>query len=286
LIYAAETRKKPAMQWYYSDQGQQRGPVSAEQLEKLTRSGVVTPRTLVWREGFANWMPYSAIAQRGLSPQSGAPVSNAAGGDLVVCTECRRGFPKSETVQFEGSYVCAGCKPIFMQKLREGVSAGAGIWRSGKQLVTCLDATLPPRCVKCNAPTDTRPVTRKLYWHPPAVYLALLLNIIIYAIIAMIARKRGLAVVSICQPHRSARRNVIIISWLLVLGGIAAGITGIAEESGWIGGLGAVALLGGVIYGIVRGRLIFARKIDKENMWLGGCGAEFLAEFPDWTGPR
>ena len=270
------------MEWYYSQEGQQRGPVSPEQFEALTRSGVVTAKTLVWRQGFTDWKPYSTIAQEGQAPMGGM-----ASGGLVVCAECGLGFPNSDTVQIEGVNVCAGCKPIFLQKLREGIAAGSasGIWRSGKQLVTSLDAVLPPRCVKCNARTEGWPIKRKLYWHPPAVYLALLLNVIVYIIVAVVTRKRGVAVVSICQLHRSARRNVIIISWLLALGGFAAGVTGIVQQSAWIGGIGGVAFLGGLIFGLVRGRLIVARKISKEHMWLGGCGGEFLAGFPEWNGP-
>jgi len=276
------------MQWYYSQEGQQKGPVAAEQLEELARSGAVAAQTLVWREGFATWVPYSTVAQGSQPSQSTAlAVGAVASGDSVLCVECGRGFPKSETVQIEGSCVCADCKPIFLQKLREGIAAGAavGIWRTGKQLVTSVDATLPPRCIKCNAPAEGKSIKRKLYWHPPLVYLALLLNVVIYIIAALIARKRGVAVISICQIHRSARRNVILISWLLVLGGFAAGITGIVQQSGWIGGIGGVAFLGGLIYGLVCGRLIVPRKIDKEHMWLGGCGAEFLAGFPEWNGP-
>jgi len=273
------------MEWYYSQQGQPKGPVSQDQLDELARSGVVAAQTLVWRQGQTDWAPYSTVVSGGLPPGSASLV---ASGGLVVCAECGLGFPKSDTVQIENTIVCAGCKPLFMQKLREGIAAGSasGIWRSGRKLVTSVNATFPQRCLRCNAPADGKPIKRKLYWHPPAVYLALLLGIIVYVVIAMVTRKNALAFVSICQPHRSARRMVILISWLLVLGGIGAGIAGIANESGWLGGLGGVAFLGGLIFGIVRGRLIVPYKIDKDHMWLGGCGAEFLAGFPEWNGPR
>jgi len=29
-----------------------------------------------------------------------------------------------------------------------------------------------------------------------------------------------------------------------------------------------------------------ARKIDQGQMWIGGCGREFLAGFPDWNEPK
>ena len=268
------------MEWYYSQEGQQKGPLSQQQFDELTLSGVVSGSTLVWREGLPEWKPYSTI-----SPSSFPPPS--VGGDLVVCAECGRGFPKNETVQIEGAHVCAGCKPLFLQKLREGIVTGPGsaMWRSKRQLVTSLDATLPRRCIKCNASTEGDAIKRKLYWHPPAVYAALLLNVIIYVILAMAMRKRGVAFVSVCRPHRSARRNVILVGWLLAVIGFVAMIAGIANESWWIGIAGGLAMLGGIIYGMVRGRLIYAGKIDKDRMWLNGCGEDFLASFPTWTGP-
>jgi GYF domain 2 len=275
------------MDWYYSQQGQQRGPVSTEQLTGLARSGVVTGQTLVWREGLANWTPYSVAAPNGEASLTAASAAGVAGRDLVVCAECGLGFSKSDTVQIEGSCVCAGCKPIFMQKLREGITVGSpsGIWRSGRQLVTSVNATLPRRCLKCNAPADGKPIKRKLYWHPPLVYLAFFLGILVYVVIALVIRKNGLAFVSICHSHRSARRIVILVSWLLVIGGLVAGIAGIANDSGWLGGIGGAAFLGGLIFGIVRGRLVVAQRITKDHMWLGGCGDEFVAGFPEWHGP-
>ncbi len=53
-------------QWYYVKDGQQRGPVSAEQLTQLTASGQLLPRDLVWEEGMAQWVEVRTI--RGLVP--------------------------------------------------------------------------------------------------------------------------------------------------------------------------------------------------------------------------
>src|SRR5262245_43870570 len=47
------------MNWYYVEQGQQAGPVDDAQLEELRRSGRIQADTLVWRDGMANWAPYS-----------------------------------------------------------------------------------------------------------------------------------------------------------------------------------------------------------------------------------
>jgi hypothetical protein len=49
-------------------------------------------------------------------------------------------------------------------------------------------------------------------------------------------------------------------------------------------GLGGVLFLGGVIFGLAKGRLIYPVKMDKERVWIGGCGQKFLQDFPEWTG--
>jgi uncharacterized RDD family membrane protein YckC len=38
----------------------------------------------------------------------------------VFCTQCGRAFPVDDLMLFGGSYVCAECKPAFLQRVREG----------------------------------------------------------------------------------------------------------------------------------------------------------------------
>ncbi len=57
--------------WYIAVNGQQQGPFSPTQIREGLQNGTYSPSTLVWRQGFANWM---AIAQVGeLNGQSPAP---------------------------------------------------------------------------------------------------------------------------------------------------------------------------------------------------------------------
>jgi hypothetical protein len=48
-----------AREWYYTNNGTQKGPVSLEQLKQLAQTGVLLPTDLLWREGFAEWRPAS-----------------------------------------------------------------------------------------------------------------------------------------------------------------------------------------------------------------------------------
>src|SRR5262245_47152083 len=100
------------MEWYYAVGGQQKGPVNEEELQRMAQQGVVTPQTLVWREGMADWQPYGG----GTPPPM--PGNATAGG--VVCAGCRGVFPGTEVVTVGGGLYCAACKPLALQRIREG----------------------------------------------------------------------------------------------------------------------------------------------------------------------
>jgi hypothetical protein len=104
--------------WYYSDKGQQRGPIDEAEFERLIREGTITPATLVWREGLANWQPLSQArpAQAGPPPAPGT----------ARCAACGNVFPQSDLIQIEGRAICATCKPTVMQQIKEGVTPATG----------------------------------------------------------------------------------------------------------------------------------------------------------------
>jgi len=50
-------------QWFYGEDGQQRGPVSLAALRDRLASGVTRGDDLVWREGMANWAPAASVPE-------------------------------------------------------------------------------------------------------------------------------------------------------------------------------------------------------------------------------
>src|SRR5271154_2915888 len=111
------------MAWFYADGGRQVGPVEDAALDDLVRAGVVRDDTLVWRDGMAGWQPHGAV--RGVRPPPAAmPIPAAAGAGSGFCSECGRPFPSNQLVMIGNASVCAQCKPVFMQRVREG---GQGI---------------------------------------------------------------------------------------------------------------------------------------------------------------
>ncbi len=48
-----------------------------------------------------------------------------------VCAQCGKSFSSNDMVKFENSWVCQFCKPIFLQKLKEGVSTSKSLTYGG-----------------------------------------------------------------------------------------------------------------------------------------------------------
>ena len=111
--------------YFYASNGQPTGPVTLEQLDELVRGGTVTADTLIWKEGMPDWQPYTAIRGGGAAgaPAPGLKVAAtpaAPGG--VVCSVCGQVFPPDQVIRYGATQVCGGCKPQFLQKLREGAN--------------------------------------------------------------------------------------------------------------------------------------------------------------------
>ena len=68
------------------------------------------------------------------------------------------------------------------------LNSRATAWRYRKMLVMVPETALPDRCIKCNAPAHEPTKERKVYWHHPAVYVLILINVILYAIVGAIVR--------------------------------------------------------------------------------------------------
>ncbi len=106
------------------ENGQQQGPVSEEEFEDSVQFGRIGPDTLVWNEELTGWKPYSAVH----STRPNAP-------PVIVprhtCVECKRSFPADEVIHYQDSWICAACKPIFFQKVKEGAKLPGTILYGG-----------------------------------------------------------------------------------------------------------------------------------------------------------
>ncbi|MES2439429.1 MAG: CD225/dispanin family protein [Verrucomicrobiota bacterium] len=51
------------MQWYYSKNGTQLGPVAEGELRAKLASGEISPADLVWKEGMSDWLPSARVPE-------------------------------------------------------------------------------------------------------------------------------------------------------------------------------------------------------------------------------
>lgn len=105
------------MQWYFAESGRQVGPVEEDAFNSYVASGRVAPHTLVWYPGLPNWQPFSSLIPVATPAVPPLPMEP----HMRFCSECRRAFSTDDLAAFGDSLVCASCKPIYTQKLREGV---------------------------------------------------------------------------------------------------------------------------------------------------------------------
>lgn len=170
---------------------------------------------------------------------------------------------------------------------QHALQPAGGVFRDGMKLVVPrigggdAGAELPPVCVKCGLPSG-RPLKRNFFWHEPWLYALILLGVLVYAILAMVMRKKMVLNVPLCDAHWSRRRNLILTAWLVVLAGIAApfifSAAGIDVAPGVI--LMILLILGGAILGALVSNPIRPARIDDRSGVFSGCGEIFLQQLP------
>jgi len=97
-------------------------------LQALHKDGKINSETMVWREGMAGWQPFREV-QSNAGGTAAAPQSFAGAPAVlgeVVCSQCGGMFPANEVIRYGTSPVCAACKPVFVQKLKEGANVAGG----------------------------------------------------------------------------------------------------------------------------------------------------------------
>lgn len=104
------------MAWYYVLNGSSQGPLEAAELQNLRQQNVITSETPVWTQGMAEWAPFESSPLSAPTTPAGAPAS------VQTCAECGKAFPEEEMLRYENSWVCPACKPMFFQRIREGVA--------------------------------------------------------------------------------------------------------------------------------------------------------------------
>lgn len=113
------------MQWYYVKNGKKEGPLSNVDIPSFVRRGEITEDTLVWHDQLTDWTPYGQVDFEEAIPETPEPSFTAES----HCSMCGKEFGSDELIEFEGRKVCGGCKPLFLQQIKENAEV------SGKEIM-------------------------------------------------------------------------------------------------------------------------------------------------------
>lgn len=146
------------MPWFYKDGETEVGPIEKADLQRLISAKKIDGNTLIRSADSQEWKPLAQMVKP-KKPQAAqepatveetpaaqpepeqpltmeredAPEPTPPPQPTAVCSQCGRSFPKDQVLEFEGQVICGACKPMFIQRMREGVGiskalAYAGFW--------------------------------------------------------------------------------------------------------------------------------------------------------------
>jgi hypothetical protein len=271
----------PIMPWYYAREGQRIGPVADEDLTRLAKDNVVTPSTLVWRHGMTEWQPWGTVVVSAL-PES------------ALCHGCSRPFLKDDLVSIQGVMVCAACKPVQLQRVREGIlPLGTGgiapAFGSGKRVIIALNNPLPSRCVCCNRPASGVRI-RTFYWYPPWIY-ALIIVPLILILVSLVVRRTIRLEIPLCNEHEAKRRKQVWIGWAWGLSSILGMVLAVVllnnnQEAmgGFLMLTSLISLVAALIVGQRNASILSIHRIGKETATFNRASPEYIASLPPWPG--
>ena len=244
---------------------------------------------MVWKEGMGDWRPLGEI--------SGLPIPNTPPDhQLHPCIECGRLHLDDELLRLNSARICSQCKHTHLQRLRESAppaqaDPSARVFASGKYLVVCKGAVLPPHCVLCNQPGTWR---RQLSysWHPNWLLLTLACTPIALVIAALFFSRTIQMELVLCDEHRQARQRRLVRAGVWIVVGLVVllgGMFGLGQglplaASMCLLASGLISLLMGPLYAQRATGVLIARRISPDGAVFRGAHPTYLATLPPWTG--
>lgn len=151
------------------------------------------------------------------------------------------------------------------------------MWRDGDILVIKKGTALPQRCLRCGRPGANR-MEHPFYWHAQILYFLVILNVLIYAIVAASMRKKALVQLNLCDAHSQQRRRGFLTGWIAGGGGLIGAFFAINHPE--FAFFALIVALGGAIVFARGTRLPNAVLIDDEYVRLKGAHPLFLQCLP------
>ncbi|ATC62644.1 hypothetical protein CMV30_00920 [Nibricoccus aquaticus] len=280
------------MDWFYAEKDERKGPVSENEIASLIASRKIDRDTLVWNQTMSDWKPAGLTPLFPSAAKSPPQLPLSPGQHLCIITG--KHFPESQMLKTEHGWVSVEGKDTYYQSIREGapIPLADGLCNArahGKYIVIpVVGGKLPLRCIKTNQPVPENLAKRKtLYWCTPWVFLAILANILILAVLYFILRKKVVVDIPLSADGQREVTFKKTIAWLTFFAGIATIIWGGATINSTSHGpivfiAGFIILLASLVYG---GRAAHALRVAKwkgGDAWLTGACPAFLASLPKY----
>jgi hypothetical protein len=174
--------------------------------------------------------------------------------------------------------------PMMDYRTPAGLAPTMGaVYREGDLIVGPRIVRLPEGCVKCGGP-EARVFAKTLHWHHPAVFLAVLFNVLIYVVIALIVRKGGEVTFGLCAEHAMRRVRRMEIAGAACLAFVSVPIVFYGKASRTVADdFGTLAVIVGVIGAgaslivLIRAHAVLRpKRIDDHQIKLAGAGQAYL----------
>lgn len=163
------------------------------------------------------------------------------------------------------------------------VSIDSGrVFRSGRNLVATLGAELPQVCIKCGAPLSES-IRKRFAWHHPGLYFLILVNLLVYALVAYFVQKRMELRVPVCSVHADRYHKNRLAGILLLVGAIPTLIVFaviLPDSIGWSILLCIAMLLGGGIL-LASTNLLRPTRIAETHGIFSGAAEAFLGNLEE-----
>jgi hypothetical protein len=181
-----------------------------------------------------------------------------------------------------------------------------GVWRDGPLLVVRKGASLPDRCVVCDAPANGGRRSMTFYWSPKwLAYRHLVkgwqseaLKSVLWLLIfveTLFTHRSANVQVGICRRCRLVRQIWLTIFAMIFLLGLALVIREftsfgsqffldhptLAADSAIFGMLSLIVGACGFLYLLTAGRLLKPERIDDHYGWYRGASPAYLARLPE-----
>ncbi len=116
--------------WFYTDAlATQQGPIDDETLLNLNATGVVKAKSLVWREGLPEWIPFREVAaplftRRPIPGEASSAPSDGEAEPVVigVCAHSGRVYPMKELLPYGEALIGPEQIDSFVRRLMEGAA--------------------------------------------------------------------------------------------------------------------------------------------------------------------